>query len=240
MAFRIPTTIAALALAASVSGGAQAAVISFNTLPIGATYMGEPAQGSGSGGAYGVELRGGRSGLAGDWEIGAGRGTSRSGNFTQGQFDWASLPGAYDFTLTWTTDSLSITVGATTVTYLNPQLDSSTGAPLVGNTLRVTAGREAVVTFTSVDGLSNPAGIDGNGPQPNEVYFVTDDNWGGNGLTVTGTVDILGGGGSANTVFFRVGETTLPVPVPEPATLALLGMGLAGLSFAARRRRNAA
>jgi hypothetical protein len=239
MAFRIPTTIAALALAASVSGGAQAAVISFNTLPTGATFVGAPTVGSGSGGSYGVELRGGRPGAA-DWEIGVGRGTSRPGNFNQGEFNWASQPGAYDFVLTWTTTSLSITVGTTTVTYLNPQPDGSTGAPLVGNTLRVFANRDAVVTFSSVDGLLNPGGIDGSGPLPNEVYFVTDDNWGGDGLTVTGTVAIGAGGGSANLVFFRVGETTLPVPVPEPATLALLGMGLAGLGFAARRRRTAA
>jgi hypothetical protein len=232
MRFGISTAIAAFALAASVAGGAQAAVISFNTLPVGATYVGQAAQGAGSGGTYGVELRGGRTGAA-DWEIGAGPGTSRPGNFSQGEFNWGSYPGAHNFTLTWNAAGVSITVDGTTVT--------SAGAPLLGNTLRVFSNRDAAVTFTSVDGFAPGAAgnIDGFGPAENTVFFVTDDNWGGDGLTVTGTVDILGGGGSANLVLFSVGTTTLPVPVPEPATLALFGMGLAGLGLAARRRRNA-
>ncbi|WP_291298696.1 PEP-CTERM sorting domain-containing protein [Elioraea sp.] len=231
MKLGIPAALAAIALAASIPGGAQAAVVLYNTVPAAATYVPQQAQPNASPGTYGVELRGGRAGAA-DWEIGAGRGTSQSGNFNQGEFNWGSYPGSHSFTLVWRAVGVSINIDGTTV--------SSTLAPLVGNTLRVFSNREATVTFTSVDGFAPGAAgtVDGNGPAPNTAFFVTDDNWGGDGLTVTGTVDILGGGGSANLVLFSVGTMTLPVP--EPATLALLGVGLAGLGVAARRRRRAA
>jgi hypothetical protein len=47
------------------------------------------------------------------------------------------------------------------------------------------------------------------------------------------------GGSTANqppTVFLE-GVNTPPVPTPEPATLALLGVGVVGLAGVARRRR---
>jgi hypothetical protein len=230
MKLRIPAAVAAIALAASFPGAAQAAVVLYNAVPMDATYVAQSAQPNPSPGTYGVELRGGRTGAA-DWEIGAGRGTSQPGNFNQGEFNWGSYPGSHTFSLTWNASGVSITVDSTTVSYAL--------APLAGNTLRVFTNREAAVTFSSVDGFAPGAAgnVDGNGPAPNTAFFVTNDNWGGNGLTVTGTVDILGGAGSANLVLFSVGTMTLPVP--EPATLALLGVGLAGLGMAARRRRRA-
>ncbi len=223
----MPRLLARALLGIGVAGlpmQAGAAVI----ITDGAGFVREAARGPGGGGLYGVELRGGRAGRA-DWELGVGEGTSRPGRFSQGEYAWGTA--AHPFTLTWDGAGIRLRVGATEV---------SRGATvaLVGNTLAILVNRAASVTLTSVDGRTRDLPIVSGRSGMTEVYFVTTDDWGGNGLRVTGEVTLAGGGGSANLVQMRVGES--PVPVPAPAALGLMAVALGGLALARRLRRRMA
>jgi hypothetical protein len=193
-------------------------------------------------GIYGVELRGGNGQTNGDWEIGVGRQASVTGGFNQGQLSWGCVATAANpqtgcgtvlpFTLSWSADALSVTVGGVTVS-------SPTGpglAGLNGDTLRVWAKRDASFTITEVDGnpfsLSATGVASGAATALNDFYLHSVNNWGGNGLTVSGTVRIAGGRGSANEIFFTHGSF-----VPEPASWAMLITGFGLVGAAARRRR---
>jgi hypothetical protein len=110
---------------------------------------------------------------------------------------------------------------------------------LTGDTLRIWAKRDASFTITSVDGT--PFSVSGTGiasgapTAANDFYFFSPDNWGGDGVTMKGTLRIAGGRGSTNQIFISNGNF-----VPEPQTWAMLiaGFGLVGLAM--RRRQTTA
>jgi hypothetical protein len=64
---------------------------------------------------------------------------------------------------------------------------------------------------------------------PNVVFFGLDDN--GSGPNGPGPDD------NHDDIIIRATTLSQPIDIPEPATLGLLGAGLAGIGFATRRRR---
>jgi hypothetical protein len=250
-------TSSKVAMSVSARLAALAGTVLLATPALAAVKLVNPAYGPpGSGrflgisagtGTYGVELRGGNGLTNGDWEIGVGRRTSVAGNFTQAQIAWGCVTNnnnaaanrgcgtVLPFTLNWTPTALSITVGS--VTTLSPV--GAGLAALTGDTLRIWAKRDASFTISEVDGTPfalSATGIASGAPSAaSDFYFFSPDNWGGNGLTMKGTVRIAGGRGSANEIFISNGNF-----VPEPATWAMLIAGFGMVGFAMRRRRVAA
>ncbi len=240
---KLNCTIAAVLLGSATAATATITQVSPMFAPITGNFV-EVLPGGTGAGVYGVELRGGNSNAAlnGTWEVGVGKQTSQS-NFNQGQFNWGCEAGGaagcgttQNFTLTWTATALSFTLnGITTV--------SSPGggdiAGLSGNAIKFYAKRDASYTISDIDGTAfsiaatgDPSGA---GTATNELFFYSDNNWGGNGLTVTGTVRIHGGGNSANEILIKHGTYT--AAVPEPATWAMLLTGFAMTGTALRRRK---
>lgn len=213
-------------------------------------YPGGPPS-TGGPGVYGVELVGGRAGAAGR-EIYVGKNTGIPGatNAIQHEITWGT--NLRPFTLTWNSSGVSINISGTT--YRGPAAPNSAPLTADGNTLKIFVKRNATLNITSIDGtpiaqIANPGGMpftgtlggsnNGGGATPaNEVYFYSDNMWGGDGFTVTGTLTIQDGGGSARGIYFKHGNF-VPPSVPEPASWALLIAGF-GLTGAAMRRRRLA
>lgn len=211
-------------------------------------------------GVYGVELRRGNNAGNGDWEIGVGQATSNSGssNFNQGQFRWAAdnttAGGGVvtNFTLVWlpaatlaTPGGLTMTLGANSLN-ANPVTVASPGgnrsALLSGNTLKVYLKRDVSVTITSIDGQAMNTVITGRpdsaGTPTSEFFFLSDNDWGGDGFTVSGSIRMAGvGGGSGNGALFKIGSY---VPEPMTWTMLIAGFGLVGTAMRRRNRQQLA
>jgi hypothetical protein len=119
--------------------------------------------------------------------------------------------------------------GKETATFLTPQTSLSLywgsidGNPNNVNTLSISFG---AYTLTGTELAAMP-GVDGSGSQTSPA---------GNQLvTITGLAPFTTASFTSTKNAF---EFTLGTPVPEPATWAMLGLGFAGLGYAAFRRNS--
>jgi hypothetical protein len=222
---------AVIGLAAVPAG---AAVVQVDPPVTGSFVATPPPSGTGT---YGVELRQGDSGGRRTWEIGVGQQTSNTGTFNSANYNWGAADGStlHDFTLVWSATGLSITVGGTTVT------DAGIGkaAPLLptSDTLHIFGKNLAGIYLAEIDGTVFNTQLKTLSDPSTSYYFWSPDNWGGNGFTASGKVQISTNlpGGSSSEVFFKLGDYTSAVP--EPATWAMLILGFGAVGAVARRRR---
>lgn len=209
-------------------------------------------------GAHGLELRAGKKGNRGDWELGLGPATSTQGSFTQAQQDWGSYqsPTTFAFELVYSGHG-DINSGNASfwmwenglMRPSNPVLSWNTGGLLTGNAVAIASKGLASIDIAQIDGMDVDYSLATTAVgQFEELVFYSEDL--ADGFNVAGTLSInpkyyksngnkpgWKDAGSRNEIFIKPGTVTAPEPspVPLPAALPLLLAGLGG--FAAFRLR---
>jgi len=148
--------------------------------------------------------------------------TTQSGVAKRPGDDTGNGANVLSYNVTSANDNPDGAISPITVSGLSGVFDLYWGSIDSYNIIEFFLGNDGGVTYTGSQAQAVAAGSDGTGPQFNtDGYFSFEGNFDSVKLS------------SSNGVAFEVARV-----VPEPGTLALLGLGLAGLG-AARRRRSA-
>ncbi|MEM1361216.1 MAG: VPLPA-CTERM sorting domain-containing protein [Pseudomonadota bacterium] len=241
------------AFVAAAPFAACATVINVTGTDIGDSFAGFPTPT----GVHGLELRAGKSGTRGDWELGLGPATSTNGGFAQAQNAWGNHtnPTLFDFELIYGGYG-SVDPGNAAFWIWDaggpkpslPSLSWTTGGLMTGNALAIASKGLAMVEIEKINGVAVDITAETSAVGQFEELVLYAPGF-ADGFSIAGSLrinpkyDKASGGnsgwkdaGSRNEVFLKPGYVTAPAPVPLPAALPLMLAGIAG--FIALRARN--
>ena len=227
--FKAIALAGALGAAALTGQTASAAVMNVTATAVGESFTSFSQ--ADKPGVHGLELRGGRQGTRGDWELGLGTQTSTRGNFHQAQFGWGRGLNFWNFEYIYGADgSARLWLWNPAAARASDPLLTFNGPLLNGNAVSIFAKRQAELRITEFDGQSVDVRVgDATDRRLSETAIFASAGF-TDGFNIRGRLALLAGGGSRHALTVQAGEVSPVAAVPLPAAAWFLLTGLGGLA----------